>query len=122
MFPFPKYFSDIMQGVQGKPGSNKMKQVPFMGIVCVVMLVIVYRTTNYQYQQTEVPFNVSTPENMQTKWMSHSTKLILFQSTTDGMNFVHSSSCLMVLRIIDLGNHSLRMVFDPKFSFLERCN
>ena len=43
-----------MQGVQGKPGFNKMKQLPFMGIVCIVMLVIVYRTTNYQYQQTEV--------------------------------------------------------------------
>ncbi|RVX08408.1 hypothetical protein CK203_014221 [Vitis vinifera] len=41
-------------GVQGKPGFNKMKQLPFMGIVCIVMLVIVYRTTNYQYQQTEV--------------------------------------------------------------------
>lgn len=41
-------------GVQGKPGFNKMKQLPFMGIVCIVMLVIVYRTTNYQYQQTEM--------------------------------------------------------------------
>lgn len=40
----------------------KMKQIPFMGIVCTVMLFIVYRTTNYQYQQTEMeaklhPFN-----------------------------------------------------------------
>lgn len=32
----------------------KMKQLPFMGIVCTVMLFIVYRTTNYQYQQTEM--------------------------------------------------------------------
>ncbi|KAA8519851.1 hypothetical protein F0562_014059 [Nyssa sinensis] len=31
----------------------KMKQLPFMGIVCTVMLFIVYRTTNYQYQQTK---------------------------------------------------------------------
>jgi hypothetical protein len=27
---------------------------PFMGIICTVMLFIVYRTTNYQYQQTEL--------------------------------------------------------------------
>ncbi|KAL0321234.1 UNVERIFIED_CONTAM: hypothetical protein Sradi_5384900 [Sesamum radiatum] len=32
----------------------KMKQLPFMGFVCTVMLYIIYRTTNYQYQQTEV--------------------------------------------------------------------
>ncbi|KAK4421235.1 hypothetical protein Salat_2074000 [Sesamum alatum] len=32
----------------------KMKQLPFMGFVCTVMLFIIYRTTNYQYQQTEV--------------------------------------------------------------------
>ncbi|XP_057963212.1 uncharacterized protein LOC131154443 [Malania oleifera] len=32
----------------------KMKQLPFMGILCTVMLVIVYRTTNYQYQQTQM--------------------------------------------------------------------
>ncbi|CAI9783831.1 unnamed protein product [Fraxinus pennsylvanica] len=32
----------------------KMKQLPLMGIVCTVMLFIVYRTTNYQYQQTEI--------------------------------------------------------------------
>ncbi|PIN19753.1 hypothetical protein CDL12_07577 [Handroanthus impetiginosus] len=31
----------------------KMKQLPFMGVVCTVMLFIIYRTTNYQYQQTE---------------------------------------------------------------------
>ncbi|XP_010278336.1 PREDICTED: uncharacterized protein LOC104612579 isoform X2 [Nelumbo nucifera] len=32
----------------------KMKQLPFMGIVCATMLFIVYRTTNYQYQHTEM--------------------------------------------------------------------
>ncbi|KAL0300727.1 UNVERIFIED_CONTAM: hypothetical protein Sradi_6349500 [Sesamum radiatum] len=32
----------------------KMKQLPFMGFVCTIMLFIIYRTTNYQYQQTEV--------------------------------------------------------------------
>ncbi|KAI3456282.1 hypothetical protein Pfo_012945 [Paulownia fortunei] len=32
----------------------KMKQLPFMGVVCTVMLFIIYRTTNYQYQQTEM--------------------------------------------------------------------
>ena len=31
-----------------------MKQLPFMGVVCTVMLFIVYRTTNYQHKQTEV--------------------------------------------------------------------
>lgn len=39
--------------LQGKCGF-KMKQLPFMGIVCTVMLFIVYRTTNYQHKQTEV--------------------------------------------------------------------
>ncbi|KAL0407366.1 UNVERIFIED_CONTAM: hypothetical protein Slati_4050500 [Sesamum latifolium] len=32
----------------------KMKQLPFMGFICTIMLFIIYRTTNYQYQQTEV--------------------------------------------------------------------
>nr|GMD10232.1 uncharacterized protein LOC109165405 [Ipomoea batatas] len=32
----------------------RMKQLPFMGIVCTVMLFIVYRTTNYQHQQTQM--------------------------------------------------------------------
>lgn len=32
----------------------KMKQLPFMGIVCTVMLFIVYRTTNYQHKRTEM--------------------------------------------------------------------
>ncbi|KAL8045853.1 hypothetical protein ABFX02_08G140800 [Erythranthe guttata] len=32
----------------------KMKQLPFMGVVCTVMLFIIYRTTNYQHQQTEM--------------------------------------------------------------------
>ncbi|XP_052184091.1 uncharacterized protein LOC127796069 [Diospyros lotus] len=31
-----------------------MKPLPFMGIVCTVMLFVVYRTTNYQYRQTEI--------------------------------------------------------------------
>lgn len=39
--------------VQGKYGF-KMKQLPFMGVICSVMLFIVYRTTNYQYHQTKV--------------------------------------------------------------------
>lgn len=45
--------SNIWTGLQVVFGS-KMKQLPFMGVVCTVMLFIVYRTTNYQYQQTEV--------------------------------------------------------------------
>ncbi|KAG5561512.1 hypothetical protein RHGRI_004528 [Rhododendron griersonianum] len=32
----------------------KMKQLPFLGIVCTVMLFVVYRTTNYQYRETEM--------------------------------------------------------------------
>ncbi|XP_038712790.1 uncharacterized protein LOC120006722 isoform X1 [Tripterygium wilfordii] len=32
----------------------KMKQLPFMGVVCTVMLFIIYRTTNYQYKQTQI--------------------------------------------------------------------
>ncbi|KAL1562681.1 hypothetical protein AAHA92_05237 [Salvia divinorum] len=32
----------------------KMNQLPFMGVVCTVMLFVIYRTTNYQYQQTEM--------------------------------------------------------------------
>ncbi|KAA8515317.1 hypothetical protein F0562_018453 [Nyssa sinensis] len=32
----------------------KMKQLPFMGIIFTAMLFIVYRTTNYQYQQTQM--------------------------------------------------------------------
>lgn len=38
--------------VQGKYGF-KMKQLPFMAVICSVMLFIVYRTTNYQYLQTK---------------------------------------------------------------------
>ncbi|RZC46439.1 hypothetical protein C5167_039390 [Papaver somniferum] len=45
-------------------GSNglKMKQLPFMGILCAFMLFIVYRTTNYQHHHTKMetrlnPFN-----------------------------------------------------------------
>lgn len=40
--------------VQGKSGGLKMKQLSFMGVVCTVMLFIVYRTTNYQYQAYKV--------------------------------------------------------------------
>ncbi|XP_049345570.1 uncharacterized protein LOC125810092 isoform X2 [Solanum verrucosum] len=32
----------------------KVKQIAFMGIICTIMFLIVYRTTNYQYQQTEM--------------------------------------------------------------------
>lgn len=32
----------------------KMKQLPFMGVVCTVMLFFIYRTTIFQYQQTEM--------------------------------------------------------------------
>ncbi|XP_022848105.1 uncharacterized protein LOC111370569 isoform X2 [Olea europaea var. sylvestris] len=39
---------------EGVVFGSKMKQLPFMGVVCTVMLFIVYRTTNYQYQQTEM--------------------------------------------------------------------
>lgn len=39
--------------LQGLCGA-KMNQLPFMGVVCTVMLYVIYRTTNYQYQQTEV--------------------------------------------------------------------
>ncbi|XP_047311398.1 uncharacterized protein LOC124914829 isoform X2 [Impatiens glandulifera] len=39
-----------MQGIQGR----MMKQLPFMVIICMVMLLVVYRTTNYQYQQAEI--------------------------------------------------------------------
>ncbi|KAK2969861.1 hypothetical protein RJ640_030170 [Escallonia rubra] len=45
-----------------KDGSCGVKMKPLMGIVCTVMLFIVYRTTNYQYQQTEV--NISSPHNL----------------------------------------------------------
>ncbi|XP_041989933.1 uncharacterized protein LOC121741290 isoform X1 [Salvia splendens] len=31
-----------------------MKQLPFMGVVCTVMLFIIYRTTIFQYQQAEM--------------------------------------------------------------------
>ncbi|KAK9267534.1 hypothetical protein L1049_009962 [Liquidambar formosana] len=40
--------------LDGGTSGFKMKQLPFMGIVCTVMLFIVYRTTNYQYQQTQM--------------------------------------------------------------------
>lgn len=46
-------FKRIIMGVQGTCGV-KMKQLPFMGIVSTVMLFIIYRTTKYQFVQTEV--------------------------------------------------------------------
>ncbi|KAF6163194.1 hypothetical protein GIB67_025058 [Kingdonia uniflora] len=51
---------------QGKPSNRvtnkaapaaygvKMKQMPLLGIVCLTMLFVVYRTTNYQHQDTQV--------------------------------------------------------------------
>ncbi|KAK2447201.1 lysine ketoglutarate reductase trans-splicing protein [Trifolium repens] len=38
----------------GGKSSFKMKQLPFMAVVCTVMLFIVYRTTKYQYHQEEI--------------------------------------------------------------------
>ncbi|XP_028767630.1 uncharacterized protein LOC114744705 isoform X2 [Neltuma alba] len=38
----------------GGKSSLKMKQLPFMAILCTVMLFIVYRTTKYQYHEVEV--------------------------------------------------------------------
>ncbi|KAJ4842620.1 hypothetical protein Tsubulata_034104 [Turnera subulata] len=32
----------------------KMRQLPFMGMLCIVMLFIVYRTTTYQHRHTEM--------------------------------------------------------------------
>ncbi|KAL2484042.1 hypothetical protein Fot_45486 [Forsythia ovata] len=32
----------------------KMKRLPFLGVLCTVMLFIIYRTTNFQYRQTEL--------------------------------------------------------------------
>ncbi|RDX68900.1 hypothetical protein CR513_52057, partial [Mucuna pruriens] len=37
----------------GGKSSFKMKQLPFMAVLCTVMLFIVYRTTKYQYHQEE---------------------------------------------------------------------
>ncbi|KAF5472012.1 hypothetical protein F2P56_008763 [Juglans regia] len=38
---------------KGKCGF-KMRQMVFMGLVCAITLLVVYRITNYQYQQTEM--------------------------------------------------------------------
>ncbi|XP_057471975.1 uncharacterized protein LOC130760615 isoform X1 [Actinidia eriantha] len=40
--------------IDGGTCGVKMKQLTFRGIVCIVMLFIVYRTTYYQYLQTEI--------------------------------------------------------------------
>ncbi|GAB2298713.1 hypothetical protein Dimus_032786 [Dionaea muscipula] len=42
----------MKQGAQATRGF-RLKQLPFMAVVCTVML-IVYRTTNYQYRETEI--------------------------------------------------------------------
>ncbi|KAF9683527.1 hypothetical protein SADUNF_Sadunf04G0023000 [Salix dunnii] len=41
----------------GVKSGLKMKQLPFMGVICTVMLFVVYRTTVYQYQHTEMDEN-----------------------------------------------------------------
>ncbi|GAB2301151.1 hypothetical protein Dimus_035184 [Dionaea muscipula] len=38
------------QGIHG----YRLKQLPFMAVVCMMMLFIVYRTTNFQYRETEI--------------------------------------------------------------------
>ncbi|CAA0837156.1 Protein of unknown function (DUF707 [Striga hermonthica] len=38
----------------GQVCGAKKKQIPFLGFVCMAMLFILYRTTNYQYQQAEL--------------------------------------------------------------------
>ncbi|XP_057738488.1 uncharacterized protein LOC130955609 isoform X1 [Arachis stenosperma] len=38
----------------GGKSSFKMKPLPFMAVLCTVMLFIVYRTTKYQYHQEEI--------------------------------------------------------------------
>ncbi|GMH05410.1 hypothetical protein Nepgr_007250 [Nepenthes gracilis] len=40
-------------GAQGTHGF-RVRQLPFMAVVCTVMLFIVYRTTKYQYRHTEI--------------------------------------------------------------------
>ncbi|XVE51272.1 hypothetical protein DITRI_Ditri02bG0026700 [Diplodiscus trichospermus] len=50
---FVKRRNALSDGAQGNCGF-KMKQLPFMGVICTVMLFIVYRTTNYQYHETEM--------------------------------------------------------------------
>ncbi|KAK2644162.1 hypothetical protein Ddye_019357 [Dipteronia dyeriana] len=52
--------NSFFDGVSSGP---KMKQLPFLGIICTAMLFIVYRTTYYQYKQTEMeeeinPFDI----------------------------------------------------------------
>ncbi|XP_020554038.1 uncharacterized protein LOC105175522 isoform X2 [Sesamum indicum] len=49
-----------------------MRQLPFMGVVCTIMLFIIYRTTKYQYQQTEMesklyPFYTLQESGMESK-------------------------------------------------------
>ncbi|EXB51801.1 hypothetical protein L484_006374 [Morus notabilis] len=63
-----------------------MKQLPFMGIVCTVMLFIVYRTTNYQHRQTE----------METKIHPFGTEFLLASRELNGLprGIIHTKSDL----------------------------
>jgi len=47
----------VLQGPHVAHGF-RMKQLAFMAVVCLAMLFIVYRTTNYQYQRTEVLYSL----------------------------------------------------------------
>ncbi|TMW95571.1 uncharacterized protein [Solanum lycopersicum] len=65
----------------------KMRQLPFMWIICIVMLFIVYRTTNYQYQQTEMesrldPFYSSKDSSMDMRSL-HSLPRGIIQARSD---------------------------------------
>nr|DAD23001.1 TPA_asm: hypothetical protein HUJ06_024464 [Nelumbo nucifera] len=63
-----RWLSRIKNVFDGGTHGFKMKQLPFMGMVCMVMLFIVYRMTNYQFQHTEMedrlhPFgNIKEPQ------------------------------------------------------------
>ncbi|PPD74397.1 hypothetical protein GOBAR_DD28684 [Gossypium barbadense] len=51
-----KTFTDKRRNASSDGGNSgfKMKQLPFMGVICSVTLYIVYRTTNYQYYETQM--------------------------------------------------------------------
>uniref|UniRef100_A0A7N0VMT9 Lysine ketoglutarate reductase trans-splicing related 1 n=1 Tax=Kalanchoe fedtschenkoi TaxID=63787 RepID=A0A7N0VMT9_KALFE len=53
--------------------SKMRRQLPFTGLVCLVMLFIIYRTTNYQYHQTE--FEKMHPFETEEDFMADSKKL-----------------------------------------------
>ncbi|KAE7995599.1 hypothetical protein FH972_000379 [Carpinus fangiana] len=49
-------------------------QLPFMGVMCTVMLLVIYRITNYQYQHTEIEgkyhhFNTIKESNLGSKYL-----------------------------------------------------